>query len=143
MNKKYILVDFFDTLVKRTVSHHTIKFLTMKKIGEDLNYRVDFQTLFEYRLAAEIDLQTINKKEDNEFTFYELAEKILDKIETYNEIKVNKAEFIEKFIKINNEYEMNNLCCNVKLVHKLKNLKKQGCKIFCVKPFSPVMFCIL
>lgn len=134
MNKKVILVDFFDTIIRRKICQNRLIKLWAEALTEELQYSVMASDIYEARKAAEICLNNYYKwKSDYEISAAELYSYLFDILVSKNCIShIYKNEFLEKarICEINLEKKVQVL--NKDLVKKLYKLKKQGKKIICV-----------
>ena len=134
MNKKVILVDFFDTIIRRKIRQDKLIKLWAENLSKELKYLLNPNDIYEARKSAEICLNNYYKwKTDYEICASELYSYLFDILVSKKCIlQTYKNEFIEKARDCEIKLEKNVQVLNDNLVKKLYKFKKNGNKIICV-----------
>lgn len=127
-------VDYFDTVVHRSVYPDGTKRIWAEKIAELINFKYSPEQILHYRTDAEYMLSyyAIN----GQFTCEELYSLIAMQINLDgNEPRVSEKKFLCQALKMEEDVELEVQYLNDSLVEKLYELKKAGKKIFLVSDF--------
>lgn len=129
---KYILVDFFDTIVHRKLSVEILKHKWATAICEMLNYQIEPQKAYKYILAAEQDLSIMNKEDDGEYKLCDALVKFATKLNVYDSIDVDAGVFAKEACDLYYKIESEHLILDSKIVDNIKKYKSNGCKVICI-----------
>jgi len=129
---RYLFVDYYDTIVKRNASLSFLKKKWAELLSEKINYCLDSNILFNYRISAENELYNSNSITLGEYSFKELNEKIFQRIETYSNISINFESFYNDSLLINEKVEIDSQYIVKKMFNYIKKMKEKGFIIYCV-----------
>ena len=134
MNKKVILVDFFDTIIRRKICQSKLIKLWAEDLSKELKCSLSSSDIYEARKSAEICLYNYYKwKADYEICALEVYSYLFDILVSKKcLVYTYKNEFIEKARDCEIKLEKKVQVLNDDLVKRLYKFKRNGKKIICV-----------
>lgn len=132
---KYIFVDCFDTILKRTVSPEKVKIVWAEKVSEYVSLSVD--VLYRLFVAAEQALVLKNKNDrESEWEISELFQLVKERIEIYNLADSLPESFVDICLSCYEKVELDLLCVNKSIEKRIRKLKaNKDTMVFLVSDF--------
>ncbi len=133
--KKYIFIDYFDTIVFRKIHPDWTKKLWARKLSVLLNYGVSADIILQTRLFAEVELarQSIN----GVFNYRELSNNIYRRLCSIKGFKYedDEAEFFKLTKTIEEDIEIDSQTLNKKIIAFIRESRSKNIKIYIVSDF--------
>ena len=128
---KYVFFDIFDTIVYRNVQPEFTKKIWANHLTRTLDLNVNMLDLYKTRNRLEMELGAKNEHAGNdcEFTYKELIEELYHH---YKFKKISFKDFYEASKNLEVTIEQNSQSVDEDIIKEIKNLKKEGKKIYCV-----------
>ena len=127
---KYIFFDIFDTIVSRKIQPEYTKKIWANHLVKTLDLKISMTEVYNIRNKIEYQLGEKSSLNGNdwEFTYNDLIKEI------YNEINIQIPfkKFLSIATNIEIDIESSVLIPDQKIVKEIKNLRKEGKKIYCV-----------
>lgn len=130
-----VCVDYFDTVVRRTVAPEDVKRITCERIARMLRIERGGERLYTLRAALETEICKENEvaKGDAEFSILELLGRLWDSVPELHTMP--KLRFIARAVDLEVSAEASVQVADDALLSALKSLKSKGLRVVLVSDF--------
>lgn len=132
VDKKIILVDFFDTIVHRNSTPNQIKEKWAKRISIDYDFAIMPEKLYLVRQTVENELES---KYGYGYTYIQLISSIWNRLFDADLLCESKEDFYNKSLAIETDIEKESLYLDAELIDLLTEIDKKEKKIYIVSDY--------